>query len=108
MNGKRYGHAEDDYQRRKHIHPHTAFLERGEETGSDLQTEREHKEYQTEVTDKTPYGRVDNESEMGQKDSDKKNPGHSQGDSENLDLPQEYAQRDHYRDDQYGVSHTVR
>ena len=52
--GHRYHDSQNDNHDREHVHPHSAFLERGEETGTDLQTEREDKKYESEVTDETP------------------------------------------------------
>ena len=70
--------VEDDDDGCKHVEAYASLLERGEERGSHLQTDAEHKQNQAEIADEMQDGRIAREAEMTHEDAHEQHKGDAQ------------------------------
>ena len=84
-----------------------SVLEGGEESGSDLQADREDEEDEPELLDEVADLAVDGHPEVAGDDPDEEDPGDSERDALDLDLSEEDAEGDDQREGQDGMSDAV-
>ena len=74
-----------------------------EESRSDLKSDREHEQNQTEILHETEHRGVNPEPEMAQKDGDEQDPRRADGNAFDLEFTKIQPYRDHYRENQNGM-----
>ena len=107
---RRVGHDMDhvgrrdaqQHDRRRAAHQrHAAVLERREEAGPHLQSDREDEQDETELLDEVAYVVIDRHAEVAEGDAHEQNPGDPQRDASDLDLAQQDSERDGQRESQH-------
>ena len=86
---------------------HTSLLERGEEAGADLQTNREDEENQTELLGKVADFGIDGHPEVAHSDAYKENPSDTERDASEFEFAEHNANRNHECNDQHRLGNTL-
>ena len=84
-----------------------SVLECGEESGADLQADREDEEDEPELLDEVPDLAVDGHAEVAGDDPDEEDPGDAERDALDLDLSEEDAEGDDQCEGQHGMRDAV-
>ena len=102
---QRDGDVQGDEQYRQPVEAHASLLERGEETGANLQSDGEDKQNQTKFLDKLEYARIDAEAEVADEDADKEDKSDAKRDALDFCLAKDDADGDDDGVDEDGVGH---
>ena len=100
-------HVEQNGDRGKQVERNASLAEALEETGAHLQANTEHKENQPKVLHECQGGRGGREAHVSGQNAGKKHKGDAKRDAANLDLAQQYTDRDDKGIEQGNVRHGV-
>ena len=78
-------------------------MERSEEARTDLHADGVNEEDEAEFLDEIQHRGIDAHAEVAEGDADEKDPGDTQGDAADLDLPQQSTEGDGGGQDEYAV-----